>query len=114
MVTSGEMSVSFETQPPYIQLRNICSERTSKLVAFVGSGLSFSAGLPTWPGLKNGLVDDLAQKAESFSEVDRKELLRKKERIVAEKNNWNAFGLLHNALGRTTYVFIDQGKVECC
>ena len=96
--------MTFETQPSFIQLRDICSERTSKLVAFVGSGLSAAAGLPTWPELKTKLIDELSRKAESFPDTEKSELLRKRDLITGEKNYWKAFGLLRKAMGNTSYT----------
>ena len=50
-------------QDLYKSLWNIISERTNRIVAWVGSGLSRSAGLPSWSELHDRLCDVLEGKA---------------------------------------------------
>jgi len=46
-----------KTQNSYISLRDCVAERTSSILAWVGSGVSADAGLPTWNSLKRSLVE---------------------------------------------------------
>ena len=57
--------MTFDTsQRPYRELRSVIAEKTNKLVVWIGSGLSAAAGLPTWPELKNHLIEELRAKAD--------------------------------------------------
>lgn len=100
-------------QQAYIALRNIVSERTANVVAWVGSGLSVPAGLPTWSGLRKSLETALKNKADTFGEEDRKQLLVALESIIKEKNNWVAFQMLQEELGATTYRETIKSEFIC-
>jgi hypothetical protein len=58
-------------QPSYLALRDIVSEGTRPIVAWVGAGLSAPAGLPLWGGLKKHLCDALEAKSRSVDGDDR-------------------------------------------
>ena len=62
-------------QPVYQRFRKIYAERIKGIVAFVGSGLSAPAKLPTWPALRSRLEDECAAKARSL-ESDAQRALR--------------------------------------
>ena len=92
------------TQEAYMELRNIIVERTGGIVFWTGSGLSAQAGLPTWVGLKNELLNALRQKIERSDSPDSKEGDQRAARqIEQEQNNWRAFERLKAHLGQTTY-----------
>ena len=57
-------------QTSHQKLRSIIAEKTSKLVFWVGSGLSADANLPTWPQLKKHLVRQLREKANDISDAN--------------------------------------------
>ncbi|MCU7492876.1 MAG: protein kinase [Ignavibacteria bacterium] len=96
--------MAFDTkQKSFIAFRDIISERTSRVAAWVGSGLSTPAGLPTWPQLKNELQLELKNKINSIDEKDRKKLSHSLRDIEKESNYWLAFQRLKDDLGRTTY-----------
>lgn len=90
-------------QPAYVALRNIVAERTSSVVAWVGSGMSAPAGVPTWRGLRDVLLKELTGKAATMDEGAAAKLLQK--RSAAEKGDsfWVAFQVLKDALGLATY-----------
>jgi len=93
-----------KNQTPYIRLRDIVSQRTSPILAWVGAGLSIPAGMPSWQSLRELLQDELEKKADSLgNEDDRKQLKRKMVLAKLEQNPWNAFTLLQEGLGVTTY-----------
>lgn len=89
-------------QDSYRDLRDIVAERTRPILAWVGSGLSADAGLPTWPRLSEVLIEGLRNKAESFPE-QRDRLNGVANRAESEGNPWIAFEILRNAMGDTTF-----------
>ena len=97
--------MGFDTsQEAYIELRNIIVERTGGIVFWTGSGLSAQAGLPTWVGLKNELLNALRQNIERSDSPESKERdQRAAHQIEQEQNNWRAFEQLKTCLGQTTY-----------
>ena len=93
------------SQPAYLSFRSLAAERTNPIVAWIGSGLSVPAGLPTWPRLRTALLEAARHKVDSFRQ-DSQEQQRLQSRIErAEKtpDYWLAFDMLHRLLGQTTY-----------
>ncbi len=90
-------------QSPHRALRSIVAERTQKLVIWVGSGLSVDANLPTWPQLKNRLIQRLREKARDISATDASALIAAADKAHASRNCWLAFEILRRHLGRTSY-----------
>lgn len=96
--------MAFNTeQPAYIALRDIIAERTRRTIAWVGSGASVEANLPTWSGLKQRLIDAGREKAMSMEEDSRRKQLSQLDSIDNEENPWIAFQRLKNSLGPTSY-----------
>jgi len=95
----------FDTdQRSYRAFRAIVAERTNPLLAWVGSGLSTPAGLPTWAGLRAALLEALLDKAKGLDDREEQERLEAMARVVRlEKRNWVAFTMLEENLGTTTY-----------
>ncbi|GLX92521.1 protein kinase [Herbidospora sp. NBRC 101105] len=95
----------FDTdQKSYIALRNIISERTRPIIAWVGAGLSVEAGLPSWDGLKELLIEAGRSKARDLTPDDDANRLR--DLLISverEKSPWVAFQQLEQILGPTTY-----------
>ena len=84
-------------------LRSIIAEKTSKLVFWVGSGLSAGAKLPTWPQLKNHLVSQLREKAYNILDAGSQSLKLAADRAEKEENCWIAFHILREKLGSSSY-----------
>ena len=61
---------SVEEQPGYKNLSDLYAERTSRILAWVGAGLSTSAGVPNWSELRKRLVDGGIGKANSLRPAD--------------------------------------------
>lgn len=101
------MSDAFEElvkTSPYVALRQVVSTRSAPIVAFVGSGMSAAAGVPTWPALRDRLVKALRDKASAAtdtSEVNR--LAGIADKAQSAKSYWASFAMLHAALGDTSY-----------
>ena len=96
----------FNTQQnSHQRLRSIIAEKTSKLVFWVGSGLSADANLPTWLQLKKRLVSQLREKANDISDADSRPLKLAADRAEKQANCWIAFQILRNKLGSTSYRF---------
>ena len=90
-------------QSSHQALRSILAEKTGKVVAWTGSGLSTDAGLPTWPKLKERLVSQLKEKSASIVDADSGSLCAAAKRAAQEKNYWIAFDILHQNLGTTSF-----------
>lgn len=96
--------MSFDpAQPAYRSLRNIIAEETSGVVAWVGSGCSAEAGLPTWPALKTSLLESLLDKCNSLEDHDRERLYKQYLSIRDEPDYWLAFQRLRDSLGQATF-----------
>ena len=96
--------MSFNAQQnSHQKLRSIIAEKTSKLVFWVGSGLSSDADLPTWPQLKKRLVSQLREKANDISDADSQSLKSAANLAEKETNYWIAFHILREKLGPSSY-----------
>lgn len=91
------------TQAAYLTFRNLVKEGTASVVAWVGSGLSLAANLPTWGQLRRTLSQTLHTNASTFDEPDRTQLLNKAGQIETQPDPWLAFQMLEEALGATTF-----------
>jgi hypothetical protein len=68
--------VSFNTtQASYQALRSILVERTNPVVAWIGSGMSRPAGLPSWGGLRDTLVAECRAAASRAENAENREQL---------------------------------------
>ena len=106
------MSFDFE-QDSFKALRRVVAERTSSLVAWVGAGLSVPAGLPTWPGLIDHLVDVSRRKIATLSGATREQgLLTALTQRVREKDYWVAFQLAEELLGQISYESEIRNKLD--
>ena len=90
-------------QRNYISFRDLASEGTSRVVAWVGAGLSRSAGLPSWTELLNALKDSLRTNAATLEEPDRARVNGKLNNIDRQPDPWVAFQILEEALGPATF-----------
>ena len=90
-------------QTSHQKLRSIIAEKTSKLVFWVGSGLSADANLPTWPQLKKHLVRQLREKANDISDANSQSLKSAADHAEKEANCWIAFQILRDKLGSSSY-----------
>lgn len=96
----------------YIDLRENFAVRSRPIVAFVGSGFSAPAGLPSWAALKNQLVEELREKAaQAANSTEARRIAENAESIDSSENYWVAFGRLQEALGRTTYQAIIRKRL---
>ena len=86
-------------QNSHQELRSVIAEKTSKVVFWVGSGLSADANLPTWPQLKKRLVRQLREKANDILDADSQPLKSAADHAEPEANCWIAFDVLRKNLG---------------
>ncbi|MDQ1747271.1 MAG: eukaryotic-like serine/threonine-protein kinase [Frankiaceae bacterium] len=91
------------TQPAYVSLRGRITERTLPTLAWVGSGLSAAAGVPTWPGLRARLVEVGRATAATLSPDAASRMASELDSISSERDYWLAFQRLEHLLGRATY-----------
>lgn len=101
-----------KNQRSYQNLRSIVRERTNRVVAWIGSGLSVAAGLPTWNQLKEQLCGALEEKAESLEEEEKAYLKKRAKQIRDIQDYWLAFKLLRKALGQTSYRTEVRKKID--
>jgi serine/threonine protein kinase len=90
-------------QPAYRKLRNIITERTNSVVAWVGAGLSVPAGLPTWEELRDDLVEEYRAKTRAMSEEVRDEAEGVLKVVEHKEDLWEAFKILKENMGRESY-----------
>lgn len=91
------------SQHSYVALRSIIAERTNGVVFWIGSGPSVDAGLPSWTGLKDELLESLEEKIRQLKGNEAESLRKSVKLIESENNNWRAFELLRKNLGETTW-----------
>jgi eukaryotic-like serine/threonine-protein kinase len=91
------------TQTSYVRLRKIYGERTRNIVTGIGSGLSQSAGLPTWQGLRDRLLEEGESKAKTLDRKDADRLRRSLSSIRHSKDNWLSFERLRDELGNASF-----------
>lgn len=92
------------SQAGYVALRDMFAERTRQFVAWTGAGASASAGLPTWFGLRQLLVEALRSKSKGSTIPDeQKRMSAIAEHALNQPDLWLAFGMLQDALGKTTF-----------
>jgi len=60
-----------DRQEAYLRLRSIIAERTSPIVAWVGSGLSAPARIPVWEALRGRLVEAMKRKIDTYAPSER-------------------------------------------
>lgn len=102
-----------DTQLAYRDLRDIFAERTDRIVAWVGAGLSQPAGLPSWPGLRSQLVSELKSLSDQQNDPnERSELFFAATEAHNANNLWEAFSLLENKLGNTTFRAVIRGATR--
>ena len=101
-----------DQQSSYMALRDIVAERTTPIVAWVGAGLSESAGLPTWPSLRAELCDAMNHKIETFEPDNVDEMTGALNAAATEPDSWNAFQILKQHLGHTLYRDTIRKKLD--
>lgn len=97
------MTVFDDSQHAFIQLREQIAERTTSVVAWVGSGLSAPAGIPTWRPLRKQLCEELLNRANQSEEKEKQSLRLAYQLALGEDNLWRSFQMLRDRLGPTTY-----------
>ena len=96
--------MTFDTsQRAYRALRDIVAERTEGIVFWTGSGLSAEVGLPTWVEFRSELVEALNDKINQLEAWEQESLRELAQLIQLTDNNWQAFDMLRDSLGGTTW-----------
>jgi len=93
-------------QEAYQEFRSIVREHTNRILVWIGSGLSQSAGFPSWSSLRDSLCVELKNNARNIVE-DAKEISRLLEaanKAKKESDLWIAFEILKRELGDTSFV----------
>src|SRR4051812_29797015 len=100
------------SQFSYSQLRDTYAQRTQQVVAWVGSGLSTSAGFPSWEQLRSLLHRTGVSKSTSLPPFEGTELAQALARIEAISDNWVAFGKLRDTIGGTTFTAVIRESLK--
>jgi len=90
-------------QPSHESFRAIVAERTTPIVAWVGAGVSKTAGLPGWRELQDRLCDALRRKAAELEDSAKAKANERFRICFREPNPWVAFSILKDALGQTSF-----------
>jgi tRNA A-37 threonylcarbamoyl transferase component Bud32 len=99
--------MAFRTeQDAYLTLREVVSERTTKILAWCGAGLSVPAGLPGWFALRTMLIEAATSKAATLSSSDAAAMNDTIKTVGATDNLWVAFRILRKVLGDATYAAV--------
>ena len=97
--------MSYMNQPSFQRLQEIVSERTDRLVFWVGAGLSRPAGLPDWEELRRKLCAEAEHLVDDESDIKQEKFLSTRlASLKIEPNLWVAFQQLRDLLGRTTFA----------
>lgn len=96
--------MAFDTrQDSYVRFRAVVAERTSPVIAWVGSGLSAPAGLPGWIDLRERLTAVAERKIEQLDPPSAARAKNKLAAAASDRTNWLAFELLRTVIGATTF-----------
>ena len=100
------------TQDAYKAFRSIATERTHRIIAWCGAGLSAPAELPSWDGLRATLQNALKAKAETLSGEDALEVFSAAAKTEKIYNNWAAFERLETGLGESSFAAIIRHELR--
>ena len=91
------------SQPAYQRLRTAQAEQRKPIVFWVGAGLSAAANLPTWPRLRDMLIQRSLEIAATLSPEEGKAKEADLERALAAESLWDAFQIIKKSIGRTEF-----------
>lgn len=100
------------TQSAHVALRDIVTQRTKRFIAWTGSGISASVGLPTWPRLRDRLTSIAEATVDSLDSSGRDLQTPILARARRESDPWLAFELLQDLIGNTSFVAEIRGLVR--
>lgn len=86
-------------QPAYQRLREIHAERRKPIVFWTGAGLSMPAKLPSWPGLRDQLIDRAFEAILTLPETEAKEREAALEAAKVNLSLWDAFRAIKATMG---------------
>lgn len=91
------------TQDTYLEFREKIRKDPSGVVAIVGAGLSFPAGLPLWSELKTALLHDLRKAVPNLPHGEQAGRTAQLDRIESSARYWQDFEEIENLSGRTDF-----------
>ncbi|WP_082564799.1 SIR2 family protein [Caulobacter sp. Root1472] len=86
-------------QPAYQRLREIHAERRKPIVFWTGAGLSMPAKLPSWPGLRDQLIDRAMEALVTLPEAEASEREAVLEGAKVNPSLWDAFQAIKSTMG---------------
>lgn len=104
-------------QASFRALRGHFAERTRPLLAWMGAGVSASAGLPNWVQLIDLLAEAAKNKAEALGLVGGSGVHAKLAAYRKQGNPWDQMQILKEALGESTFTSVVKsalGRADTC
>lgn len=95
---------TYSANPNYQDLLKRVSYHGGRIVAFIGSGLSRSAGLPAWDGLRDKVIYDYCEEANTREDAECATIRKKCDTAKSLDSLWNAFDVLESIRGEAAFV----------
>lgn len=92
-----EIDDHLRSQPPFNRFLKIYSEKTRGVVFFCGAGASQSAGLPTWQGFIDLLVNEMSRPP--YADIAGRDLLDQLAAVSSEEDAWKKVSLIKQYIG---------------
>jgi len=99
--------------PAYAELKKRVSLQAGGIVCFVGAGLSRPSGLPTWPELRQKIMDDYRAEAEIFDEAQKNPILKGCDAADKIDDLWIAFSQLKKLRGVAVFEASVRRHLNC-
>lgn len=87
----------------YQDLLKRVSLHGGRTLAFVGSGLSRSIGLPTWEELRNKIIDDFVEESKTRGGADQAKIRNACNTAKSLPSLWNSFDVLSQVRGKASF-----------
>ena len=105
--------MAFDTnQQDYKDLRDILKQRTNQVIVWCGAGLSAPAGLPSWSGLRDSLIQNGRGKISHLEVNEAKRMAGLLDAAENTKNLWESFKFLKDALYEASFVSAIRSAME--
>lgn len=95
---------TYTANPNYQDLLKRVSYHGGRIVAFIGSGVSRPAGLPAWDGLRDKVIYDYCEEANTREAAEGASIRKKCDTAKKLESLWNAFDILESIRGEPAFV----------
>lgn len=107
-----EVITAMMQQPSYRLFRQAIAEKKAPLTIICGSGLSMSAGLPNWAGLRAVIEHEADAKERAVNQIGKYFISPKLKTAKDHSDPWVAFKLLREILGRPVFENIVERELS--